>query len=97
MSENEELPVQHVAMVVFVQVPAVDHIDGAGCAEAALRQAIAHTELAPPRLPATIHAHLRKDDVPVTGVKELNTAVLNGYLRLQPSNRAYPRQEEEEQ
>lgn len=97
MSTPGETPMTRVAMVVFAEVPAADLIDAAALAQIALRQALAGTEQAPPRLPQTIRASLRGDQVPVTvrHVAELAQAALNGYLDLSPSNRAYPEQEEQ--
>lgn len=86
---------QHVPVVVFVALPAGNFGDGASLAEIALRQATSHTTGAPPRLPVTIHAHLRDDSVPVTitYVTEISRAVLSGHLRIGPTNRAYPTQQ----
>jgi hypothetical protein len=86
---------RRVPLVVFVEVPAVDDLEGGNLAAIAVRQALAGSTSAPRRMPVTIHAHLREETVPVTvtHVTDLNQAALNGYVQFTPSNRAYPEQD----
>lgn len=88
---GEQLPVHHVAVVVFCTVPADHEPYARYIADAAVRQMFrAHAP------DGRIPLRLRNGDtltVQVHAVEDVTTAAVNGHLTVRATDRAYPREE----
>lgn len=79
-----------VAITVFAEVEdCADELDAAYIAEVAIRQQF--NADGKPRVPAKISARTRRAEIPVEVVKVIETgmAIGNGYLRTEPSSKAF--------
>lgn len=96
LRDNSDLPEHRVAMVVFTTVRAVDYSDAVFIARAAIVDAFTDSRVVRPHRPITLTARLRDDQVPVevSEVADLRSAGLSGYVQVEPSNRAYTREED---
>lgn len=96
LRDDSDLSEHHVAMVVFTTVRAVDDGDAAFIARVAIVDAFTDTRVIRPHRPVTLMARLRDDQVlvEVSEVADLRSVGLSGYVQIQPSNRAYPREED---
>lgn len=91
LRDNSDLPEHRVAMVLFTTVRAADKLDAQAVARHAIVSALNDSGVVRPYRPATILVRFRDSEIPVQvhDVMDLGVAGGNGYVWIQPTNRAF--------
>ncbi|WP_190824731.1 hypothetical protein [Saccharopolyspora pogona] len=98
MTDASDLPIQNVAVTVFVSVPAVDQLDGAFIAEIAVRQALRSTCTDTKTRRHTVQLRDGEQrDLTVAAVREIGMAVRNGDLWISPTHQPFRLYEQEQE